>query len=103
MSNVTLDIAGRRYTIACAEGEEAHIEMLGASIHDKLTQLDNLHGQSPERVLLYGALLLADELHETKGNGPAAPAPAVSGEQARVLEDLADNLEAIAAQLENAA
>ena len=36
MSNVTLEIAGRRYTVACAAGEEAHIEMLGASISGKL-------------------------------------------------------------------
>ena len=61
MSNVTLEIAGRKYTIACAEGEEPHIEALGESIDSKLSQLENLHGQSPERVLLYASLLLADE------------------------------------------
>lgn len=105
MSNVTLDIAGRKYTIACAEGEEPHIEMLGTSIHKKLTQLDNLTGQSPERVLLYGALLLADELHETKSGAFAvAPvSPPVSGHDAEKLEDLADTLESIATRLENAA
>ncbi|WP_340587864.1 cell division protein ZapA [Erythrobacter alti] len=104
MSNVTLEIAGRRYTIACAEGEEPHIEMLGASIHNKLTQLDNLTGQSPERILLYGALLLADELHETKTSAPAA-APQTTGaddDQARRLEELADKLEGMASQLEAA-
>ena len=33
MSNVTLDIAGRKFTVACAEGEEAHIAMLGQTIN----------------------------------------------------------------------
>ncbi|QZH74909.1 MAG: cell division protein ZapA [Erythrobacter sp.] len=101
MSNVTLEIAARKYTIACAEGEEAHIEMLGASIDTKLAQLDNLTGQSPERILLYAALLLADELHEAKGK--AAPAPSGPDEKVAVrLESLADRLEGLAMQLENA-
>ena len=92
MSNVTLDIAGRKYTIACAEGEEPHIEMLGASIDEKLSRLDNLTGQSPERILLYAALLLADELHEAKGDAPAPPG-----------EDMADKLEALAERMEGIA
>ena len=29
MSNVTIDIAGRKFTVACGAGEEAHIETLG--------------------------------------------------------------------------
>lgn len=102
MSNVTLEIAARKYTIACAEGEERHIEMLGASIDAKLTQLDNLAGQSPERILLYAALLLADELHESKGN--SAPAiPAAPDDTAAIqLESLADRLESLAMRIENA-
>ena len=97
MSNVTLDIAGRKYTIACAEGEEPHIEMLGASISEKLSQLDNLVGQSPERILLYASLLLADELHEKEG---ASSAPAADEETASALESLAERMETLAMQLE---
>ena len=97
MSNVTLDIAGRKYTIACAEGEEPHIEMLGASIDNKLSQLDNLVGQSPERILLYASLLLADELHEAK---TGAPEPVVD---TAATDRAADALEALAERLENLA
>ena len=101
MSNVTLEIAGRKYTIACAAGEEPHIEALGASIDAKLSQLDNLVGQSPERILLYASLLLADELHEAK---QAAPEPMVDhsaeNRAADQLESLADRLETLAMQLE---
>jgi cell division protein ZapA len=93
-NNVTLEIAGRRYTIACAAGEEQHIEKLGASIDTKLAQLDSLNGQSPERVLLYASLLLADELHEAKS--------AISDDgHAETLEKMAERLEALAMQLES--
>ena len=103
MSNVTLEIAGRKYTIACAEGEEPHIEMLGQSIDEKLSALENLHGQSPERILLYAALLLADELHEAKTDAPP-PAPSQLDEQtADTLEAMANHLESVAMQLETGA
>ncbi|MBH5322471.1 cell division protein ZapA [Aurantiacibacter sediminis] len=103
MSNVTLEIAGRKYTIACAEGEEPHIEMLGASIDKKLSELDNLVGQSPERILLYASLLLADELHEAKAATPSPAPPAADAETAEKLEAMADRLETIAMQLETGA
>jgi len=99
MSNVTLDIAGRKFTVACAEGEEAHISMLGRSINAKLLDMPNIANQSEARALLYAALLLADENHELKqGNGGAAePAPEV----ADGLEALAARLETMASQLES--
>ena len=99
-SNVTLEIPGRRYTIACAPGEEAHIEGLGTSISQKLAQLDSLKGQSAERVLLYASLLLADELHEAQANVPAETAPPAA-EEAEKLEKMADRLEALAQRLES--
>jgi len=102
-SNVTLEIAGRRYTIACAPGEETHIEGLGHSISEKLAQLDTLQGQSAERVLLYASLLLADELHEAKNGPPLSASPASSAEDfhAEMLEKMAERLEALARRLES--
>ena len=106
MSNVTLTIGGRQYTVACAAGEEAHIEELGRTIDGKLTALPSLGGQSEQRTLLFAALLLADELHEARtGVGAAtAPSPSPSREDpqtAEALESLAERLEGIAARLEN--
>lgn len=101
MSNVTLDIGGRRYTIACATGEESHIAMLGASINTKLATIPNLAGQTEPRTLLFAALLLADELHEAKKGSPAA-SPAQDS-AAEPLEKLADRLESLASQLEASA
>ena len=36
MANVTLRIAGRSYTVACQDGQEAHIAGLGQAIEGKL-------------------------------------------------------------------
>ena len=92
MSNVTLPIAGREYTVACSPGEEGHIEMLGRMIDAKLSALPNMAGQSEVRRFLYAALLLADELHEAQ----AEP----RHETADNLEALADRLEGLADELE---
>src|SRR5690349_24591594 len=99
MSNVTVTIGGRHYTVACAAGEEAHIELLGRSIDGKLQGLANLSGQSEARTLLFAALLLADELHERdlgKAPGPPEPDP----QMVETLEALASRLEGLAARLE---
>ena len=101
MSNVTLTIGGRFYTVACAPGEEAHIEALGRSIDGKLSGLPNLQGQSEARTLLFGALLLADELHELRDGGDPAPAAVDDGQTAETLERLAETLESLADRLEN--
>jgi len=95
MSNVNISIAGRRYTIACAAGEEAHIEMLGTSIDHKISNLENLSGQSETRLLLYAALLLADEAHEATIRANLAD-DATAG----MLEGLATRLESLAKGLE---
>lgn len=103
MSNVTLSIGGRQYTVACADGEESHISHLGKVIDGKLA---GMPGQSEPRTLLFAALLLADEVHELRGGGapasPAANAEASSPAIAEALEALAERLERTAARLENA-
>lgn len=99
-SNVALTIAGRRYTVACAPGEEAHIAALGESIDGKLAGM-NMAGQSEPRTLLYAALLLADELHEARASTPATTIPMDDG-TAEALENCAARLEALAAHLEEA-
>lgn len=104
MRDVELHIAGRHYRVACAAGEEARLSRLGDIIDSKLAGEPGLAAQSEPRMLLYGALLLADELEElrkSKANSPpAAPTPDVDA--AAVLEELAEWLETIAGQLEDA-
>lgn len=91
MSNVTLSIGGRSYTVACDAGQEAHVAALGRLIDGKVGGMGQ---QSEARTLLFAALLLADELHEARASAPAA-APA--------SPEIADSLERVAAQLESLA
>lgn len=69
--------------------------MLGAAIDARLAKLDNLANQSETRLLLYAALLLADEAHETAA--AATQAEAAFGE---TLEAMATRLELLAERLE---
>ena len=101
MTNVTLAIAGRSYTVACAEGEETHVAMLGRTINDKLTAISNMAGQSETRTLLFATLLLADEMHEMRQRA-AANLPAASPDDGRASE-LGPMLEKIALRIENLA
>jgi cell division protein ZapA len=73
MTNVTLAIGGRSLTISVAAGEEAHAEMLGRMIDDRVRRLGNIATQGEARMLLFAALMLADELHEVHSR--PAPAP----------------------------
>ena len=101
MSNVTLTIGGRHYTVACGEGEEDHIEKLGRLIDGKISSLPNMAGQSEPRTLLFAALLLADEVDELKSR--KAPAAGDEGRVAETLESLAESLESLAERLESRA
>lgn len=101
MSNVTLTIGGRFYTVACAEGEEAHIEALGRAIDGKLATLPNMSSQSEPRTLLFAALLLADELHELRSGSAPAGDGREDAQAAEALERVAEALEGLAERLEN--
>ena len=93
-ARVTLEVGGRRYTLSCTPGEEEHVTRLGAMVAEKVAALGPPAGQSEAGVLLYAALLLADELDEARRHEGAAASAA--------LEALADRLEQLAARLESA-
>lgn len=110
MSNVTLTIGGRPYTVSAADGEESHIEMLGRMVGERVARGGGGPGQSETRMLLFAALMLADELHELHRQMPAppeaapeAPAEAIAAPPAAEviarIETLAARVEKLAAQL----
>ena len=116
MSNVHFQIGGRHYTVACADGEEAHIAELGALIDAKAASNPSLRNQGEPRMLLFTALMLADELHEARRELARLQnaAPAEPAQDAEPLEDtvpvaqveqtighIARRLEAVAHFLEN--
>lgn len=99
MTNLTIRINGRDFGVACAPGEEAHIDTLGRMIDGRLEELgDDRRTLSETRTLLYAALFLADDLHELRAK-PAAAAPA-SPDLASRVSAIAERLEKIAEHLE---
>lgn len=112
MTNVTLTIGGRPYTVSAPDGEESHIEMLGRMVAERAANGAGGAGQSEPRMLLFAALMLADELHELHRQMPPPKeeaeeeAPAASHPTAEVLariETLAARVEKLAAHLEEPA
>jgi cell division protein ZapA len=99
MSNVTLQIGGRSFVVACANGEEQHVAGLGRMIDGKVAGMADAT-QSESRMLLFAALLLADDLHEAGRRQPETPVPAAPQFDVQQLEALAVRLENLAARLE---
>ena len=101
MASVEVEIAQRKYVVACRDGEEEHLRSVAAIVdrkaHDAATALGSL---SEARQLLFASLLLADELKEHReGNPPPAaaePDPAV----AEALDAIATRMERLADRLE---
>ncbi|HEX8585322.1 MAG TPA: cell division protein ZapA [Allosphingosinicella sp.] len=107
MASVDLEIAGRRYAIACRDGEEEHLREVGAIIDKKAQDAAGALGKlSENRQLLFASLLLADELKEKREAGAssaeAAPAAEVDPAIAEALERLAERMESLAERLESA-
>ena len=65
MPQVTITINGRNYTVACGEGEEAHLLDL-ASYYDKQVKIlsEEVGNVGETRLLLLGGLLIADQLSD---------------------------------------
>ena len=67
MPSVTVTIAGKAYRIACAEGEEEHLEGLAGLFDGKIGQMRQAFGEIGDmRLHVMAAITLADELHETR-------------------------------------
>ena len=99
MGTVALHIGGRQHRIACRDGEESHLERLGAMLDRHAAAAEQASGGSGERAMLLIALMLADELHEAESPPAPAPVPVPAADPAR-LGDLAARLEQLAYALE---
>ena len=67
MPQVKVAIAGKAYRIACAEGEEEHLEGLAASFDARIEEMRASFGDIGDmRLHVMAAITLADEMHETK-------------------------------------
>lgn len=106
MPQVTVAINGRSYAIACDPGEEDRIRQLARMIDAKVVGFAKDAPQAGEaRLLVLAALLLADELAETKEalRRSRERGPAPNGDEAALasgIDRLASRIEMVAARLE---
>jgi cell division protein ZapA len=101
MATVDVEIAARRYSVACRDGEEEHLRAVADIVDRKAQQAADALGSLREvRQLLFASLLLADEVKEHRaGNSP----PPDAGPDPRVVDALArltDRMERLAQRLE---
>lgn len=101
MAEVDIEIAGRRYKVACRDGEEQNLrhaaEMVDAKSREALAGLGAL---SESRTLLFASLLLADQLIEKRGVVTPPPSMPPDPQVVRRVDALAERLERLAGHLE---
>jgi cell division protein ZapA len=67
MGQVSVTLNGRTYRLACEEGEEERLVELSSHVKERVEQLTLEFGQvGDERLLLMTAILIADELWDTR-------------------------------------
>jgi cell division protein ZapA len=105
MAQVTLRINGYAYTIGCQDGEEKHLEAMGAEVNSRIEGVRTTSGPSGEaRMLVMAALLMADDLFDLRsrleaaeaGGGTAKPDPKLGrklNRMAKRAEEIAEGLE----------
>lgn len=102
MTQLTVDINGKHYPLACADGEEAHLQKLADYVDGKVRDLGTKLGHVSEaRLMLMAALIIADELNESReGKGGSSLIGALSeSDMASVLNEVANEVEAMATKL----
>lgn len=108
MAQVALDINGRRYEMACDDGQEERLRRVGHFLDQRVRALARQVGPVGEnRLLLMAALMVSDEMLDVAENpnarGDLAKGFPESSEQAKiadVLDGVAERIERIAAHLE---
>ena len=112
MPQVDVTINGRRYQIACDEGQEDHLSQLAVYVDKRVQELVGAIGQVGDaRLMVMTSLLVADELAEAytrldenadaaNGDGAAGVAGERDETLALMIETMASRIETIADGLE---
>lgn len=116
MPMVEITLNGRRHSVQCGEGEEARVRGLAQYIDRKIAELAVDGAKIGDaRLMLLASLMVADELSDAydkiqeleaaQNQGNAAPAGAAAEHERRaaaLIEQVAEQLNAVAAELERA-
>jgi cell division protein ZapA len=105
MSQVSVTIDGRKYRLACNEGEEARLESLAGVIDEKIGEMRTAFGEiGDQRLVIMAALTIADDLTEARDQAAAERKRSEDAEQraqalASRLDELGSRLESVVARL----
>ncbi|MBS0538362.1 MAG: cell division protein ZapA [Proteobacteria bacterium] len=93
MPQVSIQIANRTYELACGDGEQDRVRELGAYVDSKILELRKQMppGTAEVKLLVFAALMLADESREARGLAKQAETARASA---------TDNAETLASALE---
>jgi cell division protein ZapA len=109
MAHVSVTIDGRKYRLACNEGEEARLESLAGVIDEKIGEMRAAFGEiGDQRLVIMAALTIADSLTDARDEAARERERAKAAEEraqavALSLDELGSRLEALAARLEGGA
>ena len=108
MAQVSIEVNGRPYQVGCEDGQEQHLRELALIFDRQVRQVSQEMGQLGDtRLLLMGALLLADELADARNRLAAQQADIarLQSSQSRTenravlaLENAAKRIEKLAAE-----
>lgn len=98
MSQVDIEVNGRRYPVICQPGQEERITQLGRYIDRRFRDLVEGGGSGTDlHMMVLTCLVLADELFDAQSGIGLATA-----RDAEAIDMLTDRIEAIAARLKGA-
>ena len=81
MSSIEVTIYGRKYRMACDEGQEEHLRGLAEDFDGRIARVKKDLGEIGDaRLMVVAALILADELHEATKRLDAAEAQLASAQ-----------------------
>ena len=104
MPQVTVEINGRGYQIACDQGQEAHLARLGSYIDNRVRELVAAVGHVGDaRLLVMVSLLLADELSDAYAELKVASSSDRVAARLDREETLTIALESVASRIETIA
>lgn len=85
MTQVTTTIAGRQFRLACADGQEDHLQELAKDLDQRIIDLRAKFGEIGDtRLTVMAALMVADELAEAARRIRALEADTAALQDARV-------------------
>ena len=103
MALVSVTVNGREFSLSCDDGQEPRIRRLAQMVDARVAEFASNLGQVGEtRLMLLGALVLADELAEASDalqraqSGTPATVPETPDAAAQSIRDIARRIEAIA-------